>query len=588
MKLTKYAFALLLLSGCGEKISKVEAPSGDAAFENYKAHFVEALWQLHPNWASSAGYHKYDSVLTVPDQAQREKELAFAARHEDSLKRYDVKGLNSQNATDLLMMRDFLEAARWNIGTFRSYEWIPSHYNVSEGFAEMLNNNYDSLDNRLRNFSLRLRSVPAYYEAAKSNLKVPTAEHTALAIDQNLGGMSIFGEELETAMKQSALDEQEKTLLRTRSDAASQAMKRYAEWLKQLKNPSPRSFRLGKELYMEKFSHDIQSRYTAEDIYQKALARKAELHKKMSEITSQLWPKYFGKQAMPASSLTAIRRLIDTLSLRHVSPDSFQVAIEKQIPELTDFVKRKDLLYLDPSKPLVVRKEPAYMAGIAGASINSPGPYDKKGNTYYNVGSMNGWTKERAESYLREYNHWILQILNIHEAIPGHYAQLVYSNKSPSIIKSIFGNGAMVEGWAVYTELMMLENGYGGKDDSSADPEMWLMYYKWNLRSTCNTILDYGVHVNNLSREDAIRLLTEEAFQQKAEAEGKWRRATLSQVQLCSYFTGFMEIYELREELKKKMGDKFHLKKFHEQFLSYGSAPVKYIREMMLGEIKKN
>ena len=138
----------------------------------------------------------------------------------------------------------------------------------------------------------------------------------------------------------------------------------------------------------------------------------------------------------------------------------------------------------------------------------------------------------------------------------------------------------MVEGWAVYTERMMLENGYGNNAD-----EMWLMYYKWNLRSTCNTILDYGVHVNNLSKEDAINLLVNEAFQQKAEAEGKWKRVSVTQVQLCSYFTGFKEIYDFREELKQKQGGKFNLKQFHEKFLSYGSAPVKYIKELMEQEI---
>jgi uncharacterized protein (DUF885 family) len=184
-----------------------------------------------------------------------------------------------------------------------------------------------------------------------------------------------------------------------------------------------------------------------------------------------------------------------------------------------------------------------------------------------------------------------LQILNIHEAIPGHYTQLVYANQSPSIIKSILGNNAMIEGWAVYTERMMLENGYDGDQDmdsTEASPEMWLMYYKWNLRSTCNTILDHDIHVNNLSKEAAIHLLTKEAFQQQAEAEGKWRRATLSQVQLCSYFTGFSEILALREELKNKMGNQFDLKTFHEKFLSYGSAPVKYIREMMLKDLQKH
>ena len=149
------------------------------------------------------------------------------------------------------------------------------------------------------------------------------------------------------------------------------------------------------------------------------------------------------------------------------------------------------------------------------------------------------------------------------------------------MIKSILGNGSMVEGWAVYTERMMLEEGYGDND-----PAMWLMYYKWNLRATCNFILDYGVHAGNLTKEDAMKLLLDEAFQQKTEAENKWRRVQLTQVQLTSYFNGYTEIYEFRDEMKKKLGDKFNLKEFNEKFLSYGSAPVKYIRELMLKEME--
>jgi uncharacterized protein (DUF885 family) len=219
------------------------------------------------------------------------------------------------------------------------------------------------------------------------------------------------------------------------------------------------------------------------------------------------------------------------------------------------------------------------MAGVAGASMSSPGPYDKDGNSYFNVGSLAGWPTDKAESYLREYNNYALQFLCIHEAIPGHYVQLVYANKSPSLIKSIFGNGAMVEGWAVYSEEMMLDNGFG-----SDETEMRLMWYKWHLRSVCNTILDYGVHSQGMIKPDALKLLTREAFQQQAEAEGKWKRVSVSSVQLDSYFTGYKEITDLREAYKKKLADKYKLKEFNEKFLSYGSAPVKYIKESMLAK----
>ena len=250
--------------------------------------------------------------------------------------------------------------------------------------------------------------------------------------------------------------------------------------------------------------------------------------------------------------------------------------IKRQIPVLQEWVVSKNLLTLDRNKPLEVRTTPAYQAGVAGASIEAPGPYRPQDRTYYNVTPLDGETPEQAESSLREYNHWILQILNIHEAIPGHYAQLVYANKSPSIVKSIFGNGAMVEGWAVYGERMMLESGYGNNA-----PEMWLMYSKWNLRSVTNTILDYSVHVLGMTEAQALDLLTRQAFQTKREATEKWRRVQLSSVQLTSYFSGYSEIMDLREQRKQALGNKFVLKDFHEQFLSYGSAPVKVIKELM-------
>jgi uncharacterized protein (DUF885 family) len=596
--------------------AQAKPSTADKIFNDYKEKFVLALWKQYPSWASSQGYHAYDSVLVLPNDNERKSSLTFCKRQLEALKKFDAKLLSDNNKIDLKMMASELEARIWYITEFKSHEWNPANYNICGDFAEMLANEYAPLEDRLRNFYVKMKNVKAYYETAKLNLKNPSKEHTLLAIEQNKGGISTFNEDLKAAIAKSKISKAYATLMTQRAKEATTAINEYADYLTNLKNEKPRSFRIGKDLYSKKFEYDIQSSYTATQIYDLAVAHKKELHVKMYNITKILWPKYMQGKEMPADKLVAIKYMIDAISVNHTTAENFQTEIENQIPALTNFIKEKNLLYLDPSKPLVVRKEPAYMAGVAGASISAPGPYDKTGNTYYNVGSFNGWDKERIESYLREYNYYILQILNIHEALPGHYAQLVYANKSPSIIKSIFGNGAMVEGWAVYAELMMLENGYGkalpskeksvtvaaaptsenpimneegmqtadntNKKIEESSPEMWLMYSKWNLRSTCNTILDYDVHVNNISKEDAINFLTNEAFQQQAEATGKWRRVSVSQVQLTSYFTGFTEIYNLREELKKQMGNAYDQKIFNEKFLSFGSAPVKYIKELML------
>jgi uncharacterized protein (DUF885 family) len=577
-KLILSLLLLVVLFSCNKTTKSADSVDSNKKFDQYKDNFVTSLWKLNPDWAASQGYHKLDSVLIVPDSNSYKKQLDFANANLDSLKNYSINNLSDNNKTDFYMIKNQLESTIYGINENKSFEWNPAEYNVCGPFAEILNGNYDSLDNRLRNFSLKMKNIPAFYEAAKKNIKNPTLEHTQLAIEQNLGGISVFETDLVAALAKSKLSESEKTAVLDKSKLAVASIKAYADWLQKLDNKTPRSFRLGAELYAKKFNFDIQSAYTADEMFEKAVAHKKELHEEMFVLSNKLWSKYMGAAPKPTDKLELIKQVIDKISLQHTTPEKFQSEIEKQIPELIAYVKAKNLLYIDPSKPLVVRKEPAYMAGVAGASVSAPGPYDKNANTYYNVGSMKGWTAERAESYLREYNDYILQVLNIHEAVPGHYTQLVYSNQSPSIIKSIFGNGAMIEGWAVYAERMMLESGYKNSD------EMWLMYYKFHLRATCNTILDISIHTRNMTKEQAINMLIKEAFQQQAEADGKWKRATLSQVQLCSYYTGFNEIYELRELLKKKEGDKFDLKAFHEKFLSYGSAPVKYIKELMLAK----
>lgn len=553
----------------------------NAQFDDFKNRFIEAFWELHPQWAAQMGYHKYDGVINIPDDNQREAKMVFAKSYTDSLAQFNSDQLSNANQCDFYMIQDQLESMKWYQEVYRSWEWNPSSYNLGEGFALIVNGRYASLDKRITAMAERLKIVPAYYEAATNNISDPTREHTELGIMRNKGSLDVFNATMIDSVDASGLSDQEKQNVKANIELAKMAISDYITFLENdilpNLNENTRSFRIGKDLFSQKFDIDIRSSYSAEQVYNFALESKKQVHSEMLRLTTELWPKYF-EEEMP-DSMVAIRTLIDKLSLNHVHRDSFQSTIEKQIPELTKFVQEHDLVYLDPAKPLVVRREPAYMGGFAGASISAPGPYDKFADTYYNVGPMDRFNDEQAESFLREYNHHVLQILNIHEAIPGHYAQLVYSNLSPSLVKSIFGNGAMVEGWAVYTERMMLEEGYGNHE-----PELWLMYYKWNLRVVCNTILDYSIHVKDWTKEQGLDLLINQAFQQDAEANGKWRRATLSQVQLCSYYTGFKEIYDLRSELKEKQGDDFNLKAFHEELLSFGSAPVKYVRELMLNK----
>jgi len=588
--------SLLLLFSCSEpdnsadneqsvsdnemKNEALEKIDQNADFETFKTDFIELFWEINPGYALYSGYYKYDDVLTVPNDESKRRTLEFANATLAKLIEFDFKQLNNNNVSDYYIIKNQLDSTLWYLKKFKSGEWNPASYNVAGSFGLILNTDYKSLDERLKTISKRLENIPAYYKSAIENITVPTLEHTTLAIQQNKGALGVFTKSIPESLEKSSLSEDEKQAIKKKLKRSVTAISEYIEWLKVKKETisdgGAKNFRIGEALYEKKFKLDIFSDYTANELFNRAKQSKQKLHTKMIEITKQLWPKYFADENFPKEELFAVKRMIDHLSVKHIDREGFVDEVRRQIPILEAYIKKADLLDLDPSRPLVVRETPEYQRGIAGASVNAPGPYDATANTYYNVTPLDHYTPEQAESYLREYNHWMLQILNIHEALPGHYVQLVHSNKSPSMIKSLFGNGAMVEGWAVYSERMMLESGYGNNE-----PELWLMYSKWNLRVVVNTILDYSIQVLNMSEKDGLDLLMNQAFQERTEAEGKWRRATLSQVQLTSYFSGYAEIYDFRESVKKEMGSEFNLKAFHNEFLSYGSAPVPIIKQLM-------
>ena len=552
----------------------------DRAFNTLSMQFLGALWKIDPEAAIGVGKYDGAAKMTVPNDASRAQRLAFDKEWIDKLGKVDARQLSDKQRTDLAVLLNKVNAESWALTTLREFEWNAASYNIAEPIDLVLGTEYAAKPQRLRTLLKRIADAPAYYAAAQASLVNPTHEHMQLAVLRAPGTLAVLAE-LGKAAQDSILTPAEKNLYAARIADAGNAVVNYANYLSDLDKAqqashSARSFRLGGALYEQKFAFENQATGTAEQLVQKAQAARDALLVRMDGLADELWTKTMGDAAKPAERIRKIGMVIDKLSNQHVARENFVTEIRRQIPLLQDFVIKNQLLTLDTKRPLIVRETPLYARGVAGASVNAPGPYRPQDKTYYNVTPLDGMTPAQAESSLREYNQWILQILNIHEAIPGHYAQLVYANRSPSIVKSLFGNDAMVEGWAVYGERMMLDAGYG-----DGAPEMALMYAKWHLRVVTNTILDYSVHVLGMQEAEAMDLLERQAFQTHTEAAEKWQRAQLSSVQLTSYFSGYTDIMELREQRKQQLGAKFVLKDFNEQFLSYGNAPVRMIRELM-------
>jgi uncharacterized protein (DUF885 family) len=275
----------------------------------------------------------------------------------------------------------------------------------------------------------------------------------------------------------------------------------------------------------------------------------------------------------------AIEAALDLAYADKPARDQVVPAARAALAKATDFVRAHDLVSV-PDDPVKVILMPEFQRGVAVAYCDSPGPLDKGLDTYFAISPIpDDWTQEQSDSFLREYNSRMIQLLAIHEAMPGHYLEGAHSARFPSTLRAVLRSGLFAEGWAVYAERMMTDAGY---DDG--DPLFKLVQRKFYLRTIANAILDQGVHVDGWSREQAMYLMTHDAFQQEREAAGKWVRAQLSSAQLPTYFVGVQEQFDTRKAVEAKLGDKFDLKAYHDKVLSYGAPPVRFVRELMLDE----
>jgi uncharacterized protein (DUF885 family) len=580
----KKYFLFLTLASIIYACNQSPKSTGDAdkTFQTFEDTFLDAYFKQYPGYAIFTGYGKYYDSLVIPSAETVANDVAFSKKWLSDLDKLDIQKLSDNNKISLKIIKNQLESDVWYRTVFKSQEWDASSYNLSGECDYILNQPYAPLDERLKILSNHLQNSDKYYENAFKMLNKPTKEHVELAIMQNKGGISVFGKSLMDSIKASHLPDADKVILQQNIAKTTKAMTNYGAVLNGIvadKKYVFRDFRIGKDLFREKFKYDLATDFTPEQVYEKAMADKKILHRKMFDLSNDVWAKYYKNQAKPTDSLQLIQLVLDKIDLQHAQPKDFFDSLTNQVHQLKKFIIEKDLFDFDTTNPPIkVRLMPEYARGVSSASAEFIPPYQKQGTTYYNIDDLTEYPPAKAELALRSDNNYASSILSIHEAVPGHCMQGIYNNKkSPDVLRSVFQNGAMIEGWAVYTEGMMVENGWGNHA-----PEMALSLYKWNLRELANVLLDYDVQCLNAPKEAVARLLVKDCFQNASQVEEKYHRATVSQVQLCSYYSGATAIQSLREDYKKKMGDKYKLKDFHEKFLSFGSSPVKYIRERML------
>jgi uncharacterized protein (DUF885 family) len=597
MPVTRLAFAIALMLGlplisaCSKAPEPVAAApkpvavNHDQQFEALGRSTLSTWFRLNPVTATQVGSHIADGEIDDLSAKGRAASLAFVRDTLAQLEAIDRSALSRENQIDYAMLRNELLSQTWTLETLQSFAWDPQVYSQLAGSAiySLMAREFAPLPERLKSATRRIEKLPQLFVQARENLdpaRVP-AIHAETVAKQHNGILGLVEQFITPNLDQ--LDEEERERAENAIGNLKLAVAEHQKWLDETLVPNAKGdFRIGAALYDRKLAFALNSPLGRAEIRQRAEAELVRVRAEMyglarAVLADQPKAPELPEEPTPEQQQAGIAAALELAYADRPARDQVVELATASTERATAFVREKGLVTL-PESPVKIILMPEFQRGVSVAYCDSPGPLDKHLDTFYAVSPIpDDWNDEQVDSFLREYNTRSIEELSIHEAMPGHFLQIAHSNKHPSTLRAVLSSGPFVEGWAVFAEKLMVDAGY-----LDNDPLFKLVNLKWYLRVITNALIDQGIHVDGMTREQAMALMTEQGFQQEREAAGKWVRAQLTSVQLPTYFVGFQEHLDLEQAVRARDGETFDLRKYNDTALSYGSPPVRYVRQMML------
>jgi uncharacterized protein (DUF885 family) len=580
MRLVVLVWSSLFLISC----AKDSAPE---PFSKLAEEFVYTSLSFSPVAATQVGYHTHNNVnldSELDDYSPRSIEKQrrwfqdFRLRLDRSL--HSTK-LAPEDRADYDIIQDQISLALLEIDSIQNYKHNPTSYVELVGNAVytpfMLE--YADKSKRFRQIISRLQKVPAFLEQARGNLVSAPDIWTKVAQQENDGNIALIDQELRNAAPAE---------LKSEYDAAAKpalaALRSFNEYLKNDLAHRGYDWRLGTEKYNRKFRYVLATDQSPDQILIGAEAEIKRVREQMLQLSLPIYQKLHPNAQGTPDLNTVVSEVLATIAQKHATPETYFSEARRNLEEAKQFVLAKDLLTLPARENLQVIETPEFMRGIYGVGgFNAAPALEPHLGAYYWITPIpKDWPAARAESKLREYNFYGLKLLTLHEAMPGHYVQLEYANDIQPplrrILRAVFGNGAYVEGWAVYATQLMLDEGYL---DNSV--ELRLTFLKQQLRMLANTILDVRLQTKGMTDQQAMDLMIKQTFQENEEATAKLQRAKLSSTQLPTYYVGWRDWLRVREQVKQQEGVAFNLKSFHERALKTGAVPLPVLGRLLTG-----
>jgi hypothetical protein len=556
-------------------------PTQDARLAAFFQRYLDARFQQQPVDATGLGDHRFDAQLDDISPKARAGWRALAQQTLKELpKAVDYHTLSRAGQIDFEIFQHDLQRQLWLADHTRPFAEDPRTYGsyLNDSVYLLVAQSTLPKETNIANAIARMAQMPRIVAAAKAALTQPSLPILETAIRQNAGAIGFYERDLFNFTGQTS--QQDK--LKAAAAAAATLLKDYQKFLEgPARVRAQNNWRLGPAKFARKFALETDAGLTAEQNLAEAQSEFARVHGELYVVARQLWPQYFPGQNFPPDDVAgrreAITRVIGAVNREHGAAPDLVADARATVAGLQTFIREHDYLRLPQPDNCAVIEMPEFRRGNSLAYLDNAPPLDPRAKSFYAVSPPPAdWTPAQIQSFLEEYNRHMLPILTIHEAYPGHYVQLEYANRNPSLIRRVLQSGPCIEGWAVYGEITMLNAGYG-----AGDLRLRLMQLKFYLRAVANSILDYRMHCTRLSDAQAMKFLMEDTFQAEGEAKLKVIRAKQSAVQLSTYFVGRMAHYRLRQAVQRELGDRFDPGRYHEAVLAHGSVPVKYLPELV-------
>jgi len=584
---------IILASLCAASCSHRTSP---ADFSKMTEEFVYTTLSFSPVFASGQGLHEYNKVSfdTQLDDVSGpaiQKQRNFLADFHKRLQALDRNSLSPEDRADYDIMDTQIGLSLFDLDIARSYQRSPQSYVELIGTAlyNPLLLDYAPRDQRFGHIIARMKQVPSFLTNAQRQLRSIPDIWRNVAIEENTGNIDLIDKTLRAEAPASLKDQYEEA-----AAPAIEALRAFSNYLKTGRsNPNDpgADWLLGADRYATKFHLALATDRTPDQVLANAEARLKAVRAQMLELSLPLHAKWFANHKDHADQTgetrenTVISEVLNHIAQDHSTPASYMDDARKDLDEARNFTREKNLLTLPAGSNLQVIPTPEFERGIYAVGGFNPAPtFQPQLGAYFWITPIPpGWPKERVESKLREYNFYNLQLLTIHEAMPGHYVQGEFANqvqpKIRGVLRALFSNGPYVEGWAQYITQVMLDEGY-----MNSAPELRLTLLKQELRVDANAIMDIRLQTNRMTDDEAMNLMEKQTFQEHEEAVAKLQRAKLSSTQLPTYFTGWRDWLRVRELVKNTKGASFSLKDFHDSALKEGGVPLPVLAHLLTGK----